>query len=503
MDYPVNWGLNKIIRDLIQNFYDASGPERFAGEFSVNVSNRDRTGYKVVMESTGHPFSYEWLLYIGASTKTESEEQYIGKYGEGFKICVLCLLNRFHAKVSMESQNWTASPMKYRVEIDGKDTEMLGMRVRERKDDHKTRLVIRELKLPYKDFISDCILEFFYEGNPLIGEAVISTEQVSIFRRSAMPIPCRQKIKGFKGILYSNRLARGRLPFELVILLHGKLKDNSKRNRETYSDRDVRLVLYRAAEEIFDAEVSYALLKEMESYWNDMPERIVDRLTWYYLICQLVRNVSRDEKTAERFRKEYTNLVCFERKGSDRIRNEWIREAMRYYDAEKIRQAGYRVVNPIFRKLGAFQLVEEYYSISQKRFIVPNDQISEACDKLFDLISEILPVHLYCEKPAVLLSDERIDPLTFSRREYSRSFKYKRYELEKLVMSPKDFQKGRFERTFLKFADQMLHAYGTSHSAMHNVYLTELSAACINHSGSISECRRWWEDHWAEKEMEV
>lgn len=50
------------------------------------------------MRTKGHSFRYEWLTYVGGSMKTESSKQYIGMYGEGFKMCMLCLLCDFELK---------------------------------------------------------------------------------------------------------------------------------------------------------------------------------------------------------------------------------------------------------------------------------------------------------------------------------------------------------------------------------------------------------------------
>ena len=90
MDYPVEWDFERILRDLIQNFYDSIGCENFTKEFhySYRAEYGRKRSYTVKMSTQGHPFSYEWLVYIGGSTKASSVGKYIGKYGEGFKISV-------------------------------------------------------------------------------------------------------------------------------------------------------------------------------------------------------------------------------------------------------------------------------------------------------------------------------------------------------------------------------------------------------------------------------
>lgn len=46
MDYPVEWDFERILRDLIQNFYDSIGYENFAKEF--HYSYRAEYGGKEV-----------------------------------------------------------------------------------------------------------------------------------------------------------------------------------------------------------------------------------------------------------------------------------------------------------------------------------------------------------------------------------------------------------------------------------------------------------------------
>ena len=107
--YPVDWDFSKILRYLIQNFYDEIGYENFAKEFVYEWEEKD--GFiNLSMRTRGHSFRYEWLTYVGGSMKTDSEKQYIGMYGEGFKMCMLCLLRDFGLVPRMSSQNWSIVP---------------------------------------------------------------------------------------------------------------------------------------------------------------------------------------------------------------------------------------------------------------------------------------------------------------------------------------------------------------------------------------------------------
>src|SRR6267154_1229562 len=65
-DYPVFWSRYKVLRDLIQNFYDAVEPAEWHRRFRVHVE-----GDALHLRADATGVSYEWLLHIGASTKRD------------------------------------------------------------------------------------------------------------------------------------------------------------------------------------------------------------------------------------------------------------------------------------------------------------------------------------------------------------------------------------------------------------------------------------------------
>ena len=64
MSYPVNWSVFMVMRDYIQNFYDAVGWERFGTSFAYDY-NRET---KKLEMCANRDFSMDWLTYIGASS---------------------------------------------------------------------------------------------------------------------------------------------------------------------------------------------------------------------------------------------------------------------------------------------------------------------------------------------------------------------------------------------------------------------------------------------------
>jgi len=126
------------------------------------------------MGTLGHSFSYEWLTYIGGSTKT-GRDGYAGKYGEGFKIALLCLV-KLGGDAVMSSGSWELRPCEYMEDIGGQKVRMFGYRMKERKDDGFTTLEL--YGIPASDehirIAREALLEFFYPQNVLPADKNLS-----------------------------------------------------------------------------------------------------------------------------------------------------------------------------------------------------------------------------------------------------------------------------------------------------------------------------------------
>ena len=85
-------------------------------------------------------------------------------------------------------------------------------------------------------------------------------------------------------------------------------------------------------------------------------KRALDLDTWYYVVCQLVRNIATDHQLVNRFHSEYPRLIL-DRISSDNIKNRKIKRAKEwsYYSTNKE-----KLVNPIFRLLRVPSLIEKY-----------------------------------------------------------------------------------------------------------------------------------------------
>ena len=493
IDYPVHWSFERILRDLNQNFYDSIGYEKFGESYHYSFREEEGSdGYHVLMKTEGHPFHYEWLIYVGGSTKTGSKDKFIGKYGEGFKICMLSLIKLGITDITMHSQNWVIKPCIYEEIIDRQSVRMLGYHLYAAEEDNLTVLSMRNVPARFQRELEEGLLHFFYPQNPLFGRLLFSSENCIVYESGRMPVPC-QDPEPISGILFLNYLARGRLPFPLFIMANN-IKDKSDSRKRTVMERfDVWEAIYALARKLAPEE-SLLLLIHLKEYWNDLPASKTDNSTWYYLICQLVRNISRKDELVVKFRNRFSDLAYIERKDSDKRHNAVIDRTAVW---AKEHPHG-SMVNPVFRLLGAKSLVAEYMSADAAESYYPlTPWQQQRMAIITDAYRMILPEALQTELPDFFLGTPaaaEANPLQYADSDLTDCVKKKgqKYVIRKIILQKDDFCKNAFDQTLTVFLDKMLHAFGSSRSAKLNVILTNLGMLLMMYDEEIDQLRQKW-----------
>lgn len=495
IDYPIQWEFNRVFRDLIQNFYDSILSEEFNEKFRYIFELEDN-GYHVLMETCQTEFSYEWLTYVGGSTKTESDGEYIGKYGEGFKMAALRIMQMGGMSLTMHSQNWVISPVTYFETIDGHTIPMLGYDYREVQDDGNTRLEIKGVKECHRLVLEEALLDFCYPENKLLGRLIGKGTEWELYERSEIQIPCRQNDTTLKGVLYINNLARGRLDLPIVINYKTKIYYDS-RSRETLENYRTIDLLHEVIQKL-DSKTSLYLLEMLEKKWNEYPKDANDIYTKYYMVCQLARNVASDEKTAKIFKEKYKELVYIDRKTNDTLHNKVIDETTAWSKNNNTR----RVVNPIFRLLGAESLVVEYEQMKNSLYKQPTELENIRADILYSVLGEIIPVRLTDKMPEIVIDEDekgQFNPLQFAEKNYKRinREKKKKYEIHKLAFRHEDFQDDAYHNSLIKMADALLHVYGTDRSSTLTMLLTHLGQWILEGVDVIEIYENKWKENYA------
>lgn len=496
-EYPVDWNFQQILRDLVQNFYDEIGYENFSKEFQYEWEEKE--GYiNLSMKTKGHSFCYEWLTYVGGSTKTGSDRPYIGMYGEGFKICMLCLLRDFGLVPRMSSQDWSIIPCWEIRKIGESSQNTLAYDLSKRKDNGETTLTIEGIPLEYLDDIKCGMMDFYYPENPLIGRLLCRSDDYIIHERSDKQIPCAQWDGNLKGIYYQSFLARGRLPFPLVIVnLKEIILCEKSRKRRTFYPFEVNKQVYHLTIRMQPKE-SYQMLMQMKDFWNDLPKEKEDIYTWYYVINQLVRNVSRSKVYSGLFLKENPNLVCVERNVGDKRKNGSVESAQRW---ARERGDKRRKVNPIFRLLKVPSLVEEYKMSGMGIYREPAGVEIRRVHILQSVVKTVMKDVLNTDNLAdiILLRENENYPgaLTFAERCYGKkkhngcrvSYKYK---ITKAVVEERYLSEECFEEALLRYMDILCHCFGTDRNANVNGMLTECGGILIRFRKMIQDAKKEW-----------
>ena len=99
----VQWDVDKIARDILQNFYDGHGQTLDGVRFEFTPLKNGKYKVRIIGKSTYTP---DKAVYIGESTKRENAKA-AGNYGEGLKMAALKLLRDKGAdSVVYSSGNW-------------------------------------------------------------------------------------------------------------------------------------------------------------------------------------------------------------------------------------------------------------------------------------------------------------------------------------------------------------------------------------------------------------
>lgn len=398
----------------------------------------------------------------------------------------------------MSSQNWSIVPCWEWITIGDTKEMTLAYDLTQRADDEETTLIIEKIPMEYLEVVKGGMLDFYYPENPLLGKLICSHENYIIHERSDMRIPCAQWDCNLKGIYFQTFLARGRLPFPIVIVNRQRvLLSRESRKRRTYYPFEVIHLVFRLALSM-EAEESYHMLMIMKDYWNDLPKERFDIYTWYHVVNQLVKNISKSEEYTEIFQRENPNLVYVERKGIDRKRDSIIENAQRW-----AREGGdkRRKVNPVFRLMQVPSLVEEYECIGQQSY----RELTETETKRMHILQAVvrrafwdfLPVEQLPDIVLVKDGERNTGALAFAEKCYGKKQRNQlrqpyKYRILKAVMEEQDMLGTSFEEALLKYVDILCHCFGTDKNATVNSMLTECGGIFLRCREEIQVAKEKW-----------
>lgn len=382
ISYPVYWNRYRIFRDYIQNFYDSVDMHDWKEEFHYSYKDS-----KLSMWVENVTFSYEWLLHIGASTKTGATgRKSAGYFGEGFKIASLCALRDYDWDICMSSGDWSMSVVKINQKVDGTEVEMLAYDIETRTSVDESRLELYPIsQKEYEEFLA-VINSFLYDGNPLLGEKIWEGRQGAAYicntERYNDKLPCTSEY-GRKGMVFCDYQLLGSNPFGLCICQHNY--NQKDRERSMLYKFEVIQVFGEVCAYI-SPEGAMKVLEKMRRCWSMMPKGKIDISSWAPVIHTLVVRIALSDSVTRMFREKYPNLIYLTPTftASDKNRR---REA---YAWLRRQEKDYRVVQVSFERLGYHSLEKECED--NNGFVLddnPNDMESICMDIIEEAIAEI------------------------------------------------------------------------------------------------------------------
>ncbi len=214
--WGVDWDEQLIARDLMQNFFDADRTR--VGEIQV------KTVGGAITVSAPTSYDLERLYYLGSEKGPED----VGQYGEGFKAAATCILKEGTTFLVAASGQHVL-----RIRVD--DQPAAGTQLHplvydffaSPEDVQGNRLIIGGTTTKFARAMQGGLANFFYEGNPFIGEELVAEYDRSfvVYRSGTSD-----------GHIFYRQLKRGDIPgIPLVLVLN---KQYERIEKKIQNDRD-------------------------------------------------------------------------------------------------------------------------------------------------------------------------------------------------------------------------------------------------------------------------
>ena len=382
MTYPVHWGRYQVLRDFVQNFYDAAGYDEWLRRFHYEYKD---SALSMWVEDIS--FNYEWLMHIGASTKTQNSQRYAGFFGEGFKIASLCAYRDMEWKIRMMSDDWHIEVTCIDKYIDHTPVEMLAYNISSRKKTNETKLILENITTNDYQLFLTVVNSFYSPDNPVMGEKLWQGREGAVFLRSKKHIDKNLPVTrdyGRKGAVFCGYQMLGTNPFELVVCLHKYKKDDRER-RSLYNFEVIDV--FEEVCQYVDSKCAMIMLEKMKKYWNSYPRKDFDIDSWSYVIDILIRRVTVSKKVRDSFVARNDRLLCLKKIHTIEEKNRrgearsWLSQQEEHYVLVKdtFQLLGYPVLEDVCEQHGGFVIDDRVNEFQKQCFIV----LENLCKKIF------------------------------------------------------------------------------------------------------------------------
>ena len=337
MSYPVHWSEYNVASNYVQNFVDALGYENFGSAFRCYLEEDSI----VLTAKVG--FAVEWLYYLGASTKRESQGENAGGFGEGFKIAALCSLRDYKLGVRMQSRDWDLVVTKVPGTIAGGKVSLLAYEVNPRPYDENTTLRLtskdrRVLNTLYEKIL-DVRQDFLFQGNPVLGECLYKGEHMAIYKSMAKNLKGRPY-----GRLFAKRQVRADYLGPGLIFCHDCFeRREDDRDRRRFYFHEVKSCVGQIVQSL-PPESAYEILLCIQDFWYSPRAKESHNDDWSFFLTGLLKRMEGRRDLKKRFLLAFPSCLALPGK-------EWStferNQAMEWYRVKGIKK-NRRLVHPSF-----------------------------------------------------------------------------------------------------------------------------------------------------------
>lgn len=493
MTYPVHWSRYQVIRDFVQNFYDAAGykdwRQRFRYAYDQGVLS---------MWIDGVSFNYEWLMHIGASTKTGQSDSYAGFFGEGFKIASLCAFRDLKWEIEMMSADWCLNVTQTDHYIDQTCVKMLAYNIFRTDDLNRTKLILKHVSPNDFDLFQAVLDSFYSPDNPIMGELLWQGDAGAVFLRSRQPINKSLPVTtdfGRKGAVFCGYQMLGTCPFNLVVCLHRYRKED--RERKSLYSFDV-VDVFESISSYVSPHCASVMLEKMRKYWNTYPRRKIDIHSWSSTIDHLIYKVSRSPDEVKAFNDRHPDLLCLKQIYSVGERNRrwqaraWLEQQDRKYTLVKytFTVLGYPTLERTCELNGGFVVDDSPDEIQEKCFGV----LEEICRKVFQ---GFFPMERMPERKIITNSHAAYHGMAVLFRSRQSGINIKgiriRYDVGKIYLKSELFKKDGYFDGLSTYIHEMCHMFGHDASASFSLALTFTLELMMSNQDKVLAGKKEWD----------
>jgi len=250
--WGVMWDEREVVRDFLQNFYDAND----VSDIKINVENN------TVSISAPAKFDYNEAIYM--RTNKANNPDAIGQYGEGFKASLVNAMRNWDCKVSMYIGNRKLRFYFKDKQFGESESRIIMCEVSEIYPAQEgTRLVVKNCSTRLITEFNFGLKNFYYRHNPLIGKCIINDYYNNIQIYESTEKDC--------GYLFYGKLIRSKLNLPIVIVCgknYKRIDDKIKfdRDRKAFTQNVKESLLKNIFVTMKDIEID-DLLYHVSDFW--------------------------------------------------------------------------------------------------------------------------------------------------------------------------------------------------------------------------------------------